>query len=120
MLKVNGVARGQYKQLCPMSWGKCNGNEGLLAYKIRRAVDLGKETYTYSNGCKIIRYGALNFLVSRHEIMTVWVDNSRPVVVVADEEKALHKEIVFDRKFSPEKMMRIFKNNFEALTTQPF
>lgn len=97
-LKVSGVAKGQYKQLCPLSWSKCNKNEKTLVYKIRRAVDLGRETHTYSNGCKIVRYYYHNFLVSDSEIMTMWKDESRQPHNVSEQQKQLHKKKVYGDK----------------------
>lgn len=89
-LKISGVARGQYKQLCPFSWEKCKGSEPLLSYKIRRAVNLGLKTHTYFNGCRIIRYYYLNFLVSDKEIMTIWKDTTREQYHISENKKRLY------------------------------
>lgn len=91
-LKINGVVRGQYKQMCSKSWYKCNGDEKELDFKIRRAVDLGKHTYTYKNGCKIIRYHFLNFLIDDNEIMTMWKDSSRPPYHVSEDLKKEYRD----------------------------
>jgi hypothetical protein len=112
MLKVNGVAKGQYKQLCQLSWGKCKGNENLLVYKIRRAVDLGTKTHSYNNGCTIVRYYSLNFLVGSNEIMTIWRDDSRHTVQVKADVKAIHKEIILNQIVPKEKLMEIVANNY--------
>lgn len=92
-LKINGVARGQYKQLCPRSWSKCNGDESELSYKIRRAVKLGTETYLYRNGCRIIRYHNLNFLIGDNEVMTIWRDYSTPPYDVSEELKVSYQDL---------------------------
>lgn len=112
MLKVSGVAKGQYKQLCPLSWDKCKGNEYMMLYKIRRAVDLGKQTHKYQNGCRIVRFHHLNFLVDQNEIMTIWKDDSRPRVAVNETLKALHKEIVLNQVVPREKLLEIVANNY--------
>lgn len=91
-MKISGVAKGQYKQLCPLSWAKCNGDENTLLYKIQRAADLGKTVYTYKNGCKIKRYYYLNILVDDKEIMTIWKDKSTKPYFVSDKRKNKHRE----------------------------
>lgn len=90
-MEINGFTKGQYKQLCPISWRKCNGDEKSLEYKIKRAVDLGKVTYTYKNGCKLIRYYYFNFLVDDKEIMTMWQDKSQEPYLVTEKQKMEYK-----------------------------
>lgn len=97
-LKISGVAKGQYKQLCPYSWHKCNGDHKLLEYKIKRAADLGKVTHTYSNGSRIVRYYNLNLLVSGNEVMTIWYDKSYPRVGIDESLKEAHMNVVFRGK----------------------
>lgn len=92
-LRISGVTKGQYKQICKYSWHKCNGNEGELSYKIRRAVNLGKQTHVYRNGCQIVRYYYLNFLISEDEIMTMWSDHSCPPYEVSERTKHLYDSL---------------------------
>lgn len=93
-LEVSKIARGQYKQLCQMSWNKCDNNEGLLVHKIRRAVNLGNKTYEYSNGDKVIRYYYHNFLVNEDEILKMWFDRSRNPFNVSEGIKRKYSKLV--------------------------
>lgn len=103
-MKINGIVKGEYKKKCPVSWHRCKGNEKLLEHKIRRAVDLGEKTYVYENGCYIIRYQVLNFLIDKdnNEIMTMWKDKTRPKVEISEEIKDLYDDIFLHRKISKE------------------
>ncbi|MGG1659510.1 hypothetical protein [Brevibacillus sp. NRS-1366] len=90
-MKISGVAKGQYKQLCPSSWGKCNGDEKELHFKIQRAVALGKTVYTYKNGCKIKRYYHLNILTDGKEVMTIWRDKTTEPFLVSYKRKEKYR-----------------------------
>lgn len=97
-LTISGVTKGQYKQLCPLSWKKCNNDHTLLNFKIRRAVKLGKHVHTYSNGCKIIRYHSHNFLISDGEVMTMWTDISREPHTVSEASKQMYQKPYYSRE----------------------
>lgn len=104
-MNISGVVKGQYKQECPNSWEKCNGNESLLEYKIKRAVELGKVAHTYKNGAKIVRYHSKNFLIDDSEIMTMWTDKNTKPVAVSEEMKDFHKYIFYTNKKLYNKLM---------------
>lgn len=97
-MKISGVAKGQYKQLCPHSWAKCNGDEKTLLYKIQRAVDLGKTVHTYKNGCKIKRYYYLNILTDGKEVMTIWKDKTTERFMVSEKRKKRYWAARFQRQ----------------------
>lgn len=90
-MKISEVTKEQYKQLCPISWSKCNRDEKMLEYKIQRAADLGKVTHTYNNGCKVIRYHYFNLLADGNEIMTMWQDRSSKPYDVNEKRKLNYK-----------------------------
>lgn len=105
MLKVSNVVKEQYKVNCPISFVKCEGDENLLEYKIRRAVNLGENRYIDQDGSKIIRYHYLNFKINDEIINEMFKDKTRPEVHVDEEVKELHKKLFFDLKLSFNKIM---------------
>lgn len=78
-MRISPVTRRQYRHFCKTSTNKSNRDFNIIDYKIRRAVDLGKTTFTYRNGSRIVRYFHLDFLVSANnkEVMTMWEDYGR-------------------------------------------
>lgn len=106
-LKVSGVAKGQYRQLCPFSTEKSEREHVSINYKIRRAVSLGKVVHSYNNGCKIIRYHNLNFLSDNKEIMTIWRDDTTERYDVDKQVKELYDEIFREKNYTQEDLRRV-------------
>lgn len=90
---ISPIVKNQYKQLCPNSWNKCNGDEEQLQYKIKRASELGKVVHNYENGSIVIRYYFLNFLVDKKNniVMTMWKDKEVPKFDIEEDVKGAHK-----------------------------
>lgn len=92
-IKISGVAKGQYKKLCPYSAINSEQKGVPISYKIKRAVQLGKVTHIYKNNSVIIRYYFLNFLVSEKEVMTIWMDRMTLPYIISNNKKNTHKEL---------------------------
>lgn len=108
-MKVNEIAIAEYKRLCPVSWHKCKGDDERLLYKIIRAVKLGKKIYTYENGCKVIRYECVNFMLDEDgkEIMVIWKDKGRGYVQVRESTKDLYDDIFLHKKYTVEDLYKV-------------
>lgn len=82
-MKVSGVAIGQWNDICKKKEGAHR-----TKYKLHRAIVLGRVVHVYVSKDYIVRYHDLNILVSHIGlIMMVWRDQSRPNVVILDEDK---------------------------------
>lgn len=110
-MRVNEIAVAEYKRLCPVSWHKCKGDDERLLYKIIRAVKLGKQIYTYDNGCKVIRYQCVNFMLDEDEkeIMVIWKDKGKGYVTVRESTKNLYDDIFLHDKYSVADLKKVME-----------
>lgn len=96
-MKINSLIKKQWGQLCKNKFH----SDLYFEYKIKRAIELGQVTYIYENGCRIVRYYDLNFLIDPKldEVLTLWRDvSTQPVDISYGLKKAHYQHFISQQK----------------------
>jgi hypothetical protein len=70
-LRVSNNAIKNYLSVCPTSSRKSQYDERIIAYKIRRAAELGRLMTSRSNGTIVIGYYNINVIIHKDEVAGV-------------------------------------------------